>query len=112
MKHFVMLILAFNIAGCASSPLVAEKFQDNGAQCNPKSLAKFVGQDKMVIRYQVDGEGRVTKAAVNCAQTTVKEMDRRQLYLDTFKNWKIKNMPSGKTLSMEYPFGPSATLSR
>ncbi|MNJ94634.1 hypothetical protein D3C87_123360 [compost metagenome] len=111
MKRFLTLLFLFQALGCTTVPVKNEKVvtasSDNGHICRGKLMAKTNPlKEQMIINYRVDGDGKVTQAAVNCAKTTITDPERRKLYLDTFKGWTFKNTPSGKTLSIAYPLAP------
>ena len=59
---------------------------------------------KIVLDWDVDDKGKVTKSSINEKSTTLKNNAVRACMLEHLKAWEFPAAPTGQTVSVSYPW--------
>ncbi len=109
-KIFLSLILTIPMAATASNGKegIRSKIKEHLPEiqaCYKNSLTQSPdNKGKIVVDWEVNDLGDVTKVTVNEKKTTLKDATVHSCITNNFKSWKFPPAPKGQVVTASYPF--------
>ena len=104
----IALVLGAQGLATVSPETVREKVGEHLTEirsCYENELPRQPGlHGKVVVDWDIDDKGNVTKISINSKKTTLKDESVRTCIVEKFKTWKFPPASKGQTLSVSYPF--------